>query len=64
MLVGFEAEWHGIERIMNSLKTYTGVKKLVIYFIGVDNSRYLNINPESSNVEINFVKRLTKNDLD
>jgi hypothetical protein len=64
MLVGFEAEWHGIERIINSLKTYTGVKKLVFYFIGVDNSRCLNINPESSNVEINFVKRLTKNDLD
>jgi hypothetical protein len=63
MLVGFKADWHGIERLIKSIQKYEGQQKLIFNFIGVTKTDFqTDFNKE--NIEINFFDSLSSNELD
>ncbi len=64
MLIGFGNEWHGVDRLINSVTQYMGSLRINIYLIGnIRNEDLELVNCEKPNVEITVMNKKTKVEL-
>ncbi len=65
MLIGHDAEWHGVDRLINSLSKYSGDVKIEIDFFGSINQKNVDlVNHYNLNTNIRFIESIPYNDLD
>jgi hypothetical protein len=63
MLIGFEADWHGVERIVKSLQNYDGDFNLQITFFGCQSQELILKDFKNSKVEFVFLPQIHRNEL-
>jgi hypothetical protein len=64
MLIGFNANWHGVDRLINSAFNYKGNRKIEIYIFGETDELLKSSTENLQTIEFKFFPIMSKEELD